>query len=66
MKCSTLTRQRRGERQSHAPISGVDGFQVTFARGTEWAATGKVTLPAPKPESFATDKAVEHQLPAKP
>jgi uncharacterized protein len=25
------------------------GFQVTFARGTEWAATGKVTLPAPKP-----------------
>lgn len=25
------------------------GFQVTFARGTEWAATGKVTLPAPAP-----------------
>ncbi len=25
------------------------GFQVTFARGVEWAATGKVTLPAPKP-----------------
>ncbi len=25
------------------------GFQVTLARGTEWAATGKVTLPAPKP-----------------
>lgn len=23
------------------------GFQVTFARGVEWAATGKVTLPAP-------------------
>jgi uncharacterized protein len=23
------------------------GFQITFARGTEWAATGKVTLPAP-------------------
>ena len=23
------------------------GFQVTFARGTEWAATGAVTLPAP-------------------
>jgi len=25
------------------------GFQITFARGVEWAATGKVTLPAPKP-----------------
>jgi type 1 glutamine amidotransferase len=25
------------------------GFQVTFARGTEWAATGRVTQPAPKP-----------------
>lgn len=25
------------------------GFQVTLARGTEWAATGKVTQPAPKP-----------------
>lgn len=23
------------------------GFQTTFARGTEWAATGKVTLPVP-------------------
>lgn len=23
------------------------GFQITFARGAEWAATGKVTLPAP-------------------
>jgi len=28
------------------------GFQVTFARGAEWAATGKVTLPAP-PEMTA-------------
>lgn len=25
------------------------GFQVTLARGTEWAATGKVVQPAPKP-----------------
>ena len=25
------------------------GFQITFARGVEWAATGKVTLPAPRP-----------------
>jgi type 1 glutamine amidotransferase len=24
------------------------GFQTTFARGTEWAATGKVTLPVPR------------------
>jgi type 1 glutamine amidotransferase len=24
------------------------GFQITFIRGTEWAATGKVTLPAVK------------------
>ena len=23
------------------------GFQVTYARGAEWAATGKVTLPIP-------------------
>ena len=23
------------------------GFQLTLARGTEWAATGTVTLPAP-------------------
>ncbi|MDP3069365.1 MAG: ThuA domain-containing protein [Opitutaceae bacterium] len=27
-------------------VSGL-GFQLTFARGVEWAATGKVTLPAP-------------------
>jgi len=25
------------------------GFQVTLARGTEWAATGKVTQPPPRP-----------------
>jgi len=25
------------------------GFQITFTRGVEWAAAGKVTLPAPKP-----------------
>ena len=24
------------------------GFQVTFARGVEWSATGHVTLPSPK------------------
>jgi len=50
----------------HGPASMVDvGFQVTFARGTEWAATGKVTLPVPKPADFATDKIVERKPPAK-
>ena len=33
------------------------GFQVTFARGTEWAATGKVTLPAPKADALTADRA---------
>ena len=28
------------------------GFQVTLARGTEWAATGTVTLPAPSPAAL--------------
>ena len=28
------------------------GFQVTFARGAEWAATGKVTQPAPGPDEL--------------
>jgi type 1 glutamine amidotransferase len=39
------------------------GFQTTLQRGTEWAATGKVTLPAPKPEELATDKVVAHKPP---
>lgn len=51
----------------HAPASMVDiGFQVTLARGTEWAATGKVTLPAPKPEEMSADIVVKRELPAKP
>jgi uncharacterized protein len=29
------------------------GFQVTFARGSEWAATGKVTQPAPQPNELS-------------
>jgi type 1 glutamine amidotransferase len=33
------------------------GFQVTFARGTEWAATGKVTLPAPAADTLPADRA---------
>jgi type 1 glutamine amidotransferase len=32
------------------------GFQVTFARGTEWAATGGVTLPAPKAGELGVEK----------
>jgi uncharacterized protein len=32
------------------------GFAVTVARGTEWAATGKVTIPIPK--DFPTEKEV--------
>lgn len=42
----------------HGPeaMSGL-GFQVTLARGTEWAATGKVTLPAPKAAELPEDKA---------
>ena len=32
------------------------GFQVTFARGAEWAATGKVTLPIPPDMAAAAGK----------
>jgi len=43
----------------HAPetMQGV-GFQITLARGTEWAATGKVTLPAPPAEDLPVDHPV--------
>ncbi|MEI8041426.1 MAG: ThuA domain-containing protein [Verrucomicrobiota bacterium] len=45
------------------------GFQVTLARGAEWAATGTVTLSPPKPEDLPSDKAAlrspgENRLPA--
>ncbi|MEY3896255.1 MAG: hypothetical protein RLZZ214_1775 [Verrucomicrobiota bacterium] len=41
------------------------GFQVTFSRGTEWAATGKVTIPAPKPgELTAGPKAAVREIKA--
>lgn len=42
----------------HGPqsMSGL-GFQVTLQRGTEWAATGNVTLPPPNPEELPADKA---------
>ncbi len=39
------------------------GFQVTLARGTEWAATGKVTLPPPKPEDMPADTVVTRTPP---
>ncbi len=37
-------------------VSGA-GFQVTFARGVEWAATEKVTLPAPRAGEMPADRA---------
>ena len=43
------------------------GFQVTLTRGAEWAATGKVTQPAPKPgELTAGPKAALRPLKAGP
>jgi len=48
----------------HDAHSMVDvGFQTTLQRGTEWAATGKVTLPAPKAQELAKDKVVAHEPP---
>jgi type 1 glutamine amidotransferase len=46
----------------HGPpaMSGL-GFQVTLQRGAEWAATGQVTLPAPRPEELPVDKAAVRQ-----
>jgi type 1 glutamine amidotransferase len=51
----------------HGPASMVDiGFQVTLQRGAEWAATGKVTLPAPKPEEMPSDKIAKREPPPTP
>jgi type 1 glutamine amidotransferase len=48
----------------HGPKSMVDvGFIVTLQRGTEWAATGKVTLPPPKSEDMSADKIMARKLP---
>jgi hypothetical protein len=51
-----------GRNQSVAG-SGMDcvGFQVIVCRGTEWAATGEVTLPLPA--NFPTAEAVSRALP---
>lgn len=49
----------------HDPAAMVSiGFQVTLARGAEWAATGKVTLPPPKPEDMPADRVVTRDPPA--
>lgn len=45
-------------------MSGL-GFQVTLARGAEWAATGAVTLPAPKAEELPADTAAIHKVATK-
>lgn len=45
-------------------MSGL-GFQVTLVRGTEWAATGKVTIPAPNPAELPFDKPAMRPMPAK-
>ena len=39
------------------------GFQVTLARGTEWAATGKVTLPAPSAAELTAETAALREPP---
>lgn len=40
------------------------GFQETLKRGTEWAATGKVTFPAVSAEELTLDKAAVRELAA--
>lgn len=48
----------------HDPVSmsGV-GFQSTLCRGSEWAATGTVTLPAPAAGELTGDKAAMRPMP---
>lgn len=38
------------------------GFQVTFVRGVEWAATGEVTLPPPPAGALAPERAVAREI----
>jgi type 1 glutamine amidotransferase len=38
------------------------GFQVTLLRGTEWAATGQVTLPAPKAGVLNVEQAAVREV----
>lgn len=42
------------------------GFQVTFARGVEWAATGQVTQPAPAAADLPATRAAVRELKAAP
>jgi type 1 glutamine amidotransferase len=39
------------------------GFQVTFARGCEWVATGKVSLPTPAPGALSVETASMRPMP---
>ena len=41
------------------------GFQITFARGTEWAATGRVTLPAPGADELPADRPAQRPVAAR-
>ena len=48
----------------HSPAAMVDvGFQATLQRGTEWAATGAVTLPPPAADQMPADKVGTHEMP---
>jgi uncharacterized protein len=38
------------------------GFQITLARGAEWAATGQVTLSAPKADELTAERAAIREL----
>ena len=38
------------------------GFQTTFLRGTEWAATGRITLPAPQANELSVAQVVTRAL----
>lgn len=44
-------------------MSGL-GFQITLLRGTEWAATGKVTLPAPTAEELPLGRPATRPMPS--
>lgn len=48
----------------HGPVSMAGlGFQITLQRGTEWAATGKVSLPAPRLADLPADRVAVRQWP---
>lgn len=50
----------------HAEVSMQGrGFQITLLRGTEWAATGAVTFPAPKADEMPEDSVVTKSPPTK-